>query len=231
MQVVEAAFCTCATFADADTVCIFWPSSSSETHICGQLVTGSTDYTVRLWRVSRAGGPASTPRYSDCPLRISLTHLMRSHTAPVVCVTASRTWSLVVSGSEDGSAAIWDLNRGVYVRSIWHSKTAEAPVHLVAVNERTVRLIQPLFRRVGASTHQASGFCTGLHCYLFTRYSMAPYHQCSTYHFPRFDRNGWLTYLSTHNFTSVPREGVQPTWCPRDWLARWNHRAEDLEYG
>lgn len=183
---------------------------------------------VRLWGVSRAGGPASTPRYSDCPLRISLTHLMRSHTAPVVCVTASRTWSLVVSGSEDGSAAIWDLNRGVYVRSIWHSKTAEAPVHLVAVNESTVRSFYHTFWE----THlRRVGFSTGLHRHLFTRYPLAPHHQRPTHNFPRPNRNGRFTYLPTHHLSRVPGKRISPSRRPRDWLARWEYRVEDLEYG
>jgi len=57
------------------------------------------------------------------------------HTKAVICVTASRAWSIVASGSKDESAALWDLNRGVYVRSIWHGE-GEA-VHLVAINEST----------------------------------------------------------------------------------------------
>jgi len=65
---------------------------------------------------------------------------MRIHTDEVVCVAASRAWSLVVSGARDGSAAIWDLNRGMYVRSIWHGEGGESmTVNLVAINESTVR--------------------------------------------------------------------------------------------
>ena len=69
---------------------------------------------------------------------------MRIHTNEVVCVTASRTWSLAVSGSKDGSAALWDLNRGTYVRSIWHGREdgdvdENMAVNMVAVNESTVR--------------------------------------------------------------------------------------------
>ncbi|KAL4252230.1 hypothetical protein ABKN59_005526 [Abortiporus biennis] len=120
VQVAEEASCSCAAFADLET-----------------LVTGSLDYTVRLWKVARGAGVSSTPRYGDPPLRLVMTHLMRSHSASVVCVAASRTWSLVVSGSKDGSTALWDLNRGVYVRSIWHSHSADSPVHLVAINEST----------------------------------------------------------------------------------------------
>ncbi|TFK65264.1 beach-domain-containing protein [Pluteus cervinus] len=117
VQVVENAYCNCASFADSQS-----------------LVTGSSDYTVRLWKVTRSA--TSGGAYNS--MRIHLSHIMRTHTDEVTCVTASRTWSLVVSGSKDGSAALWDLNRGVYVRSIWHgSPTEPDPVNLVAINDST----------------------------------------------------------------------------------------------
>lgn len=90
---------------------------------------------IRLWRVER------NDRSREQPVSLTLTHLMRGHTSRVSCVTASRGWSLIVSGSQDGSAAIWDLNRGVYTRSIWHGSGPASAVHLVAVNESTVRFI------------------------------------------------------------------------------------------
>ncbi|KAF6760566.1 hypothetical protein DFP72DRAFT_988225 [Ephemerocybe angulata] len=70
VQVIESTSTTCAAFADAH-----------------NLVTGASDYTVRLWKVLR------TQNASD--LRLALSHIMRVHTNEVVCVTASRTWSLV----------------------------------------------------------------------------------------------------------------------------------------
>jgi len=118
VQVVENAFCTCAAFADTNS-----------------LVTGSSDYTVRLWKASRGPHPNS----STSGLRITLSHIMRVHTDEVVSVASSRAWSLVVSGSRDGSAALWDLNKGVYVRSIWHGEGGESSaVSLVSINESTV---------------------------------------------------------------------------------------------
>ena len=84
-----------------------------------------------MWKVTRG----QQQQHS----RIQLTHIMRIHTDEVISVAASRTWSLVVTGSRDGSAALWDLNKGVYVRSIWHGEASDAnAVRLVAINESTV---------------------------------------------------------------------------------------------
>lgn len=76
-------------------------------------------------------------------MTLSLSHIMRIHTGTVVCVTACRPWSTVISGSTDGSAALWDLNRGVYVRSIRHKGgfTSTPTIHLAAMNESTVGVV------------------------------------------------------------------------------------------
>ncbi|KAJ7337518.1 beach-domain-containing protein [Mycena albidolilacea] len=114
VHVIEEAFCVCAAFADS-----------------GNLVTGCSDYTVRLWRITRGSQNSNA-------VRLGLSHIMRIHTDDVVSVTASRAWSVVLSGSKDGSAALWDLNRGIYIRSIWHGDGGDvSAVRLVAVNEST----------------------------------------------------------------------------------------------
>jgi WD40 repeat protein len=113
-QVVEGIECTCASFADSE-----------------NLVTGSEDHIVRLWRVLRSNsGPGV--------LSISLSNMMRVHRDVILCVAASRPWSVIVSGSKDGSAALWDLNKAVYMRSIWHGERGAVGVHLAAINESTV---------------------------------------------------------------------------------------------
>ncbi|KAI5981655.1 BEACH domain-containing protein, partial [Pisolithus marmoratus] len=116
-QAIESIYPTCATFADPDT-----------------LVTGSSDSIVRVWHVSYE-------QSSRGVLVLSLAHLLRGHSGPVSCIQASRTWSVAVSGSSDGSAVLWDLNRGSYVRSIWHAEgnisSQDASVNFVAINEST----------------------------------------------------------------------------------------------
>jgi WD40 repeat protein len=87
------------------------------------LVTGSQDSKLRIWRLTRQD-----------QAQLSLLYILTGHQEPILSVVASRAWSLVVSGSEDGCAMLWELNRAQYVRKIEHG----APVHLVAINESTV---------------------------------------------------------------------------------------------
>ncbi|KAI5118373.1 hypothetical protein M0805_008701 [Coniferiporia weirii] len=113
VQVAEAISCVCAAFVDHEL-----------------LVTGSDDSMLRLWQLTRKDGRTS----------MSQTHILRAHSAAVVCVAACRPWSIIVSGSEDGTAVIWDLNRAIYVRSIDHRAPGESDsennsVRLVAINE------------------------------------------------------------------------------------------------
>lgn len=122
VQVSEAASVRCLVFCDSDT-----------------LVTGSDDNLVSLWRLSH--GSTNTPvTPGTVPnSRLSLDHVMRGHAEAVTCIAASRPWSLIVSGSEDKSAILWDLNRAQYVRTIRH----ETAVHAVAISDSEVRVLQP----------------------------------------------------------------------------------------
>lgn len=98
------------------------------------LLTGGSDNFVLLWRVIHSSSSSSSSSASTNGTRLKLSHLMRGHSDQVVCITASRAWSLIVSGSRDGSAIVWDLNRASYVRSLWH----ERGVTGVAVHETSV---------------------------------------------------------------------------------------------
>ncbi|KAG2346496.1 beach-domain-containing protein [Suillus weaverae] len=126
-QVIEQVAPACAAVADQDT-----------------LVTGSGDNIVRVWRVNHGQvAPSGFVGASGRPRRhtsstLAMTHLLRGHTQRVGCIATSRTWSVIVSGSEDGSAIVWDLNRGSYRHSIWHgNESLRAEVYLSAINEST----------------------------------------------------------------------------------------------
>lgn len=106
VQVLEAISVTCCDLPDSDS-----------------LVTGLDDATVCIWRFDRR---------ESTSLRLS--NVMRGHRRPASCITSSRAWSLVVTGAADGSAILWDLNRGQYVRSIRH----ETEVLVCAIQETSV---------------------------------------------------------------------------------------------
>jgi WD40 repeat protein len=113
---VEGAYPTCAAFADPET-----------------LATGSSDYHVRLWTVKHAA-----PGTRDPPLSLALTHVMRGHSAKVRCIAASRAWSMLVSGSADGTVIFWDLNRGRYTRSLFYEEEDRQEITSVAIYESMV---------------------------------------------------------------------------------------------
>jgi WD40 repeat protein len=60
---------------------------------------------------------------------------LRGHSDKVLCLSASRSYSILVSGSEDGTAIIWDINRKLYIKSLFGHN---GPVFLTAINEKTV---------------------------------------------------------------------------------------------
>lgn len=89
------------------------------------IVAGSSDGMVSVWELD------STKR------EVSLSKLLRGHDDAVLSVAASSAWSVVLTGSKDRTAIVWDLNRGDYVRSL---RGHEAGVHLVAIDEKTCQL-------------------------------------------------------------------------------------------
>ncbi len=122
---------------------------------------------MRQWKLHHSGNSTSASTLGSFSsatagkLSMSLSYIMRIHTDEVVCVAASRTWSTVVSGSKDGSAAIWELNRGGYVRSIWHPQNNDkepATINLVAINESTVRCLNTLFAYFSLALIECKGY-------------------------------------------------------------------------
>lgn len=154
------------------------------------MASGGDDHTVRLWKLVRNPG---------VPLRVTVSHVMRGHKDSVTCVAASRTWSIVVSGSKDGSAIVWDLNRGTYVASIWHGDDERHEVHLVAISDSTVRLVHPCCVLHPLTTHQ------GKYRYMFPEKIAFAYRERSS------DRSvAVAVYLHppSHHFPSIPGAGV-----------------------
>ncbi|KAI7869795.1 WD40-repeat-containing domain protein, partial [Spinellus fusiger] len=91
------------------------------------LVTGGTDNLICMWKLKQ-----------DKTNNFTLLECLRGHTSVIITLTASRAYSILVSGSEDKTAIIWDLNRMKYVRSLMGHENS---VQLVRVNNSTGDII------------------------------------------------------------------------------------------
>ncbi|CAG8523942.1 7035_t:CDS:10, partial [Paraglomus brasilianum] len=98
---------SCASFADGQT-----------------FVTGGTDAVVCIWRFN----------WQSKTARLHFLECLRGHSAKVNCFATSRSYSIIVSGSDDKSCIIWDLNRMKYVRQL---KGHETGVQYIAINDTT----------------------------------------------------------------------------------------------
>ncbi|PWY97683.1 beach-domain-containing protein [Testicularia cyperi] len=86
------------------------------------IVVGSSSGLVTLWNLDVA------------KREVALSHVLRGQDDAVLALAASSAWSIVVSGSKDGTAIVWDLNRGEYVRTLRGHDAAAGGVHLVAID-------------------------------------------------------------------------------------------------
>lgn len=69
--------------------------------------------------------------------QLNIKHSLYAHTEAATCLAASTAYNVIVSGSRDCTAVIWDLSRGVFVRQL---RGHAGPIAAVAVNDLTVRL-------------------------------------------------------------------------------------------
>ncbi|KAL1508880.1 hypothetical protein ABEB36_003702 [Hypothenemus hampei] len=86
------------------------------------IVTAGTGSVITIWG------------YEAKKKSLTIKHRLYGHTDAVTCVAASPAYNVIVSGSRDSTAIIWDLSRGVFVRQL---RGHAGPVAAVAVNELT----------------------------------------------------------------------------------------------
>uniref|UniRef100_A0A1I8G3P8 WD repeat and FYVE domain-containing protein 3 n=1 Tax=Macrostomum lignano TaxID=282301 RepID=A0A1I8G3P8_9PLAT len=104
-----------ATFEGVESVgCILCAVAPSDR----MFVTGGTSTVVRVWQ--------------QFGRRLRLKAALYGHTEPVTCLAVSIAYSVIVSGSRDQSAIVWDLSRLCFVRQL---AGHPAPVAAVAINE------------------------------------------------------------------------------------------------
>lgn len=87
------------------------------------IVTTSRDTVVCIWRIVQ-----------NRSYELKLMKCLRGHRETVNTVAISVAYSIIVSGSEDKSCIVWDLNRLEYVRQLGKH---EDGVRVVAINDAT----------------------------------------------------------------------------------------------
>ncbi|CAO1635423.1 unnamed protein product [Sympodiomycopsis kandeliae] len=84
------------------------------------IMTGCRDGLVLLWKV-------------DAPnCELNLESALRGHSEQVTCLASSQNWRVAVSGSDDGTAIVWDINRATMVRTL---RGHAAAVQHVAIDD------------------------------------------------------------------------------------------------
>ncbi|KAL9550165.1 hypothetical protein PS6_005689 [Mucor atramentarius] len=92
------------------------------------LVTGGTDNLVCIWQVKN----------EKTATDFALVECLKGHSSVVTTIAASRTYSILVTGSEDKTAIVWDLNRKQYVKTL---DGHENGVQIIRINDTTGDII------------------------------------------------------------------------------------------
>ena len=82
------------------------------------LITAGSDCTISIWAV------ITSPSLIDLHPKICLF----GHRAAVTLLTASRSFSALLSASSDGQVLLWDLNRLELVRRVTTGKAVEVNI-------------------------------------------------------------------------------------------------------
>ncbi|KAK9476232.1 hypothetical protein V1514DRAFT_337554 [Lipomyces japonicus] len=91
------------------------------------LVTAGYDCMISVWKLQ------GTVKSMEVQFKASL----RGHTTPIVSLAISRSFSAIVSASEDGLVLVWDLNRLRFVRELRH----ETKIKNVAMSDETGEIL------------------------------------------------------------------------------------------
>lgn len=92
------------------------------------LITVSPLGVITAWRLIIKG---SGSRRGDVQLSREAT--LRGHDQPVTCMAVSTAWNILVTGTPDGNAMVWDTSQLRYTRTLQTPSTS--PIQLVGINE------------------------------------------------------------------------------------------------
>ncbi|XP_010219139.1 PREDICTED: LOW QUALITY PROTEIN: WD repeat- and FYVE domain-containing protein 4 [Tinamus guttatus] len=99
-------------------LCAVCPSATT-------IITSGTSSVVCVWELSLI---------KDKVKRLNLRQALYGHTQAVTCLAASVTYSIIVSGSDDKTCIIWDLNQLTYIIQLPAHGTS---ISAVAINDST----------------------------------------------------------------------------------------------
>ncbi|CAA2996784.1 BEACH domain-containing protein lvsA [Olea europaea subsp. europaea] len=94
------------------------------------LVTGADDGLVCVWRIAKDG---------PCVLRhLQLEKALCAHSGKITCLHVSQPYMMVVSGSDDCTAIIWDLSSLSFIKQL---PEFPSPVSAICVNDETGEIV------------------------------------------------------------------------------------------
>ena len=70
--------------------------------------------------------------------QLSVRQHLYGYTEAVTCLAASAGYQILISGSRDRTAIVWDLSRLAYIRQLTGHNV---PLAAIAINELTVRML------------------------------------------------------------------------------------------
>lgn len=86
------------------------------------VITAGTSSVVTVWELNS--------RHKS----LNVKHSLHGHTDAVTCLAASPAYNIIVSGSRDGTAIVWDMSRYIFVRQL---RDHVGLVAAVAINDLT----------------------------------------------------------------------------------------------
>lgn len=96
---------------------------------------GCKDGVVLLWKVNAVKRELVAPSMMlQSPGQSGVLRGHRPGTS-VTCLAASEAWRIAISGGADGTAIVWDMNRGRYIRTLSGSPSGDIPVTQLTIDE------------------------------------------------------------------------------------------------
>lgn len=92
------------------------------------MITAGTEALITVWKIEKM--KSFTPVLN-----------LYGHVEPITCLASSQAYSLIVSGSRDRTAILWDLNRFTFVRQLGCESldklVHKGPISAIAINDST----------------------------------------------------------------------------------------------